>query len=78
MAVSATGAGASSPAIAWSTTALRISGLGPIAANTVGLATPASAAMSAMEVARYPFVENSRCAAAQISRGASPRRIVDR
>jgi len=49
---SATGTGASSPAIAWSRTALRMTGLVPTAVNTVGRATPASAAMSSIDVAR--------------------------
>jgi len=38
--------------IAWSRTALRMTGLVPTAVNTVGRATPASAAMSSIEVAR--------------------------
>jgi hypothetical protein len=35
-----------------------------------GRATSASAANSSMEVARLPLAENSRCAAAQVSRGS--------
>jgi hypothetical protein len=44
--------GSSSPARAWSTRTLRMTGLGPTAVNTVGRATPAAAAMSSIEVAR--------------------------
>jgi hypothetical protein len=49
---SASGTGASSPAIARSTTTLRMTGFVPTALKTVGRATPASAAISSIEVAR--------------------------
>ena len=72
---SAIGTGASSPARACSTTVRKMTGLGPTAVNTVGRATPASAAMSSIDVARYPLVEKSRYAASQTRAGASPRRM---